>query len=127
MDDAKREFMEWLIEQERQRMLNEPPRPAPQPQTRTIHYTELPADTSGGRGAVEWNFYRREVGRLLAEGHEGKWVLIKGEEIVGIWDTRDEAKAVALERFPMQDILVQQILTREPVLRGPTYWRLCRS
>ncbi len=93
----------------------------------TIHFTQLPEDTSGGRTAAEWNYYRREVGRLLAEGHEGKWVLIHGEEIVGIWDTQAEADQIRLQRFLMQDVLVQQIRTHEPVLRGPTYLRLCRS
>lgn len=38
----------------------------------TIHYSELPEDTSDRSTAKEWNFYRREVGRLLADGHEGK-------------------------------------------------------
>lgn len=94
----------------------------------TIHWSELPEDTSGPL-AVEWNFYRREVGRLLAEGHEGRWVLIKGEAIVGIWDARDEAAAVARRRYPMQPALIHQILTREPVLRSPTTVLLnrCRS
>jgi hypothetical protein len=97
------------------------------PEPPTIHFTQLPEDTTGGRTATEWNYYRREVARLLAEGHEGKWVLIKGEEIVGIWDTQGEADQIRLQRFLMQDVLLQQIRTHEPVLRGPTYLRLCRS
>jgi hypothetical protein len=36
-------------------------------------------------------FYRHHVGRLLANGNQGKWVLIKGERLVGIWDTYEEA------------------------------------
>ena len=48
----------------------------------------------------EWNFYRREVGRLLAEGQEGSWLLIKGDDIIGIWDTQEEAEAVALSEVP---------------------------
>ena len=42
-----------------------------------IHWTELPEDTSGGPLATESNVYRREIGRLLAEGHEGRWVFIR--------------------------------------------------
>ncbi len=68
----------------------------------TIHHTQLPEDSSDGQLTKEWNFYRHVVGRLLAEGHEGKWVLIKGEEIVGIWNTMDEADSVRLEKFLMQ-------------------------
>jgi hypothetical protein len=89
---------------------------------RTIHWTELPEDTSGGPLATEANFYRREVGRLLAEGHEGRWVLIEGEKIVGIWNTRDEAFAIASERFFRQAVLVKQILEWEPLLRIPLRW-----
>ncbi len=85
-----------------------------------IHWTQLPEDT--GPLATESNFYRREVGRLIAEGHERRWVLIKGEKIIGIWDTRDEALTVATERFFQQSVLVKQILEWEPLLRLPTRW-----
>src|SRR5947209_19608520 len=46
---------------------------------RTISYTELPAPQPHSQLYREWNFYRREVGRLPAEGHEGRFILIKGE------------------------------------------------
>ena len=92
---------------------------------RTIHYTELPEDTSGKLLATEWNFYRREVRRLLAEGHEGRWVLIKGEQIIGIWDEEQNADAVAREQFPQQPALVHQIVTEEPVFRGPNFRLRC--
>jgi len=89
-----------------------------------IHWTELPEDTSGSPNAVDSNFYRSVVGRLLAEGHEGRWVLIKGEETIGIWDTREEAFAVADERFLLQPVLVRQILEWIPLLRLPYRWQL---
>ena len=57
----------------------------------TIPYTALAAAPPDSPIATEWNFYRRQVGRLLAEGNQGKWVLIKGERIVGIWDRHEEA------------------------------------
>ena len=93
----------------------------------SIDYTELPEDTSNNPIAREWNFYRREVGRLLADGHEGKWVVIKGDEVVGIWATRAEAKQVAVDSFLMQPVLIHEVLRREPILRGPTVLRQCRS
>jgi hypothetical protein len=125
MTGEERELIERLCGDEMQRLRTELPSAAPQPQT--IPYTELPEDTSQGPGAAEWNHYRREVGRLLAQGHEGKWVLIKGEEVIGIWQSRNEAKAVALERYLMQPVLIRQVLSREPLLRGPTFRRLCPS
>src|SRR6478672_78125 len=65
----------------------------------TIPYTELPESQPDSPLAREWNFYRREVGRLLNEGLEGRWVLIKGEDLIGIWDRQADADAVRLERF----------------------------
>jgi hypothetical protein len=91
----------------------------------TIHWTELPEDTTGGVLAVEWNTYRREVGRLLAEGHENRWVLIKGEIIIGIWDRREDAFAAATERYRTEPALVRQVLVSEPLLRLPTFMYRC--
>ncbi len=126
MNDADRELFAQIVEFERKRMLAEPP-VAPQPvEPQTIHFSELPEDTSGGRLSIEWNFYRREVGLLLAEGHEGRWVLIRGEEIVGIWDTQEEAERIRRDRFPLKDVFLKQIRTREPVIRGWGYFRRWR-
>jgi hypothetical protein len=44
---------------------------------RGVHYTELAKAKQGDTFFHEWNGYRREVGRLLAEGQEGRHVLIK--------------------------------------------------
>jgi hypothetical protein len=83
---------------------------------RTIHYTELrPAEPNDPIG-VEWDTYRREVGRLIAEGHEGKFVLIKGNAILGIYDTKDEADDEGRRRYLLQPRLVHQIRTLEPVI-----------
>jgi hypothetical protein len=109
-----------------ERMRREGVSPLPPYKPPTIHYSELPAAGPDDPLSVEWNFYRREVGRLLAEGLEGKWLLIKKEEIIGIWDTQGEADAVRLERFLMQPVLMKQVLAREPFLRIG-YNRLCRS
>jgi len=90
----------------------------------TIHYSELPRDNSGDQLASASTYYLSQVARLLAEGHEGKWALVKGEEIIGIWASRDEAVAVAIEKFLMQPVLVQQVLSRVPTVRGPLFLRL---
>ncbi|MBY0522901.1 MAG: hypothetical protein K2R98_05865 [Gemmataceae bacterium] len=123
MNAKQRDIVQWLQEQEREEVLKNPPAPKPPLDQPTIHWTELSEATPGHRGATEWNFYRKQVGRLLGEGHEGRWVLIKGEEIFGIWDTEQEAKAARAQRFMMQDVLLRQILEREPVLRGGGYHR----
>src|SRR5262245_2142437 len=56
--------------------------PLPPTERPTVPYTELPAPRADSQLFQEWNCYRREVGRLLAEGQEGRFVLIKGEQIV---------------------------------------------
>jgi hypothetical protein len=119
-EQEKRDLLQWVIEEERKR----PPKPEPPRERPTIHWTELKELPPGERGAQEWNFYVKQIGRLLAEGQEGRWVLVKGEEIIGIWDTEKEADQVRVERFLKEPVLIQQILTREPIYRGPTFFRL---
>lgn len=117
-------FREALERHQEQARTNPPP---PPPDPPTIHFTELPDAQPDSQIYQEWNHYRREVARLLAEGQEGRWVLIKGDEIIGIWETKQEAYTVALEKYLMQPCLIQQILSREPLVRGPLrFWR-CRS
>jgi hypothetical protein len=69
----------------------------------------------------EWNTFRRERPRLLAEGHEGRWVLVKGEEIIGIWETRREACKQGYKRYLLVPFLVHQLQYVERVYRTG-YW-----
>jgi hypothetical protein len=80
-----------------------------------IHYTELAPTRPDSPTAQEWEFYRREVGRLLAEGHEGRFVLIKGDSVVDFFDTEEEAKLAGYQRFLMSAFLVQQVREYEPL------------
>ena len=92
----------------------------------TIHYTELPPSRPGDALADEWETYRREVARLLAEGNEGRYVLIKGQQIIGIWDTQEDASMTGHKLFLLQSFLIHQIQERERILRIG-YNRLCLS
>ncbi len=83
----------------------------------TIHYTELPPSKPGDTLAEEWETYRREVGRLLAEGNEGRYILIKGREIIGLWDREEDALATGYQRYLLQSFLVHQVQERERLLR----------
>jgi hypothetical protein len=84
---------------------------------RGVHYTELREAKPGEPLAEEWNTYRREVGRWLAEGLEGRHVLIKGDQIIGTYATSDEALEEGYKRFLGQAFLVHRICTEEPYLR----------
>jgi hypothetical protein len=91
--------------------------PLPLPDAPTISYTELPEAKPDSPLCTEWNFYRNEAGRLIAQGHLGRHVLIKGEQIVGIWDSYDDAMTEAYRQFFGQPFLVHQVQERERVLR----------
>jgi hypothetical protein len=113
-----------------ERMRQQPP--PPPPERPTIHYTELGEASPNDPLFHEWNFYRREVGRLIAEGRQGQFVLIKDEQLVGVYATHDEAMLEGYKRFLRQAFLVHQVQEREPVLRFtrmfyPGFLNPCRS
>jgi hypothetical protein len=84
---------------------------------RGVHHSELPEARPGEPLAEEWNTYRREVARWLADGLEGRHVLIKGAVVIGIYDTCEEAMAAGYERYLLQSFFVHPIRTEEPYLR----------
>jgi hypothetical protein len=100
--------------------------PQPPKQWPTIHHSELPEVLPGSPFATEWSFYCGIVGDLLAEGQEGKWLLIKGREVVGIWSTEAKVSAVRLQQGGTQSMLMKQVLDREPMLRTE-HIRLCHN
>jgi hypothetical protein len=57
--------------------------------------------------------YRRELPRLLAEGHEGRFALIKGDQVLSIWDTGGDAYQAGRERFGFDPFLAQPIDGRD--------------
>lgn len=83
----------------------------------TIHYSELPASQPGSANAEEWETYRREVSRLLQDGHEGKWVLIKHSNIIGLFDDNGSALREGYRRYQQDGFLIHQVQIREPLIR----------
>jgi len=85
-------------------------------QSPSVHCTdlaELPADSPIRQ---EWNTYRREAPRLIREGLEGRFALINGDTIAGIFDSFEEGLRTGRQKFLMQPFLVQPIREREPLL-----------
>jgi hypothetical protein len=64
--------------------------------------------------AIELATYDRHKAELVGS-HEGKFVLIHGEEIAGIWDTYQDALAAGYKQFGLQPFFVKQILAIERV------------
>lgn len=56
--------------------------------------------------------------RLLAE-HPGKFALIRGSELIGTFDSEENAYVAGLERFGNTPFLVKQILPEDPVAHLP--------
>jgi hypothetical protein len=123
MNENERELLEQMHRKVIEQSGAQPLRTYEQP---TVYYTDLPAGSADSQIANEWNTYRREVGQLLAEGHENRWVLIKGDQIIGIWDTCEEAKAIALRKYLMQPCLIQQVRRYEPIVRMSSRFWACQ-
>ena len=83
----------------------------------TIHYTQMPAPQPDSPVYQEVLTFRRELPRLLAEGNEGKWALIKGNEIIGVYDSFDDADRVGLKQFLSERYILQPVREWQPLLR----------
>ena len=57
---------------------------------------------------TEIQTYEREKQRLLSE-NEGKYAVIHGTEVAGVWDTYVDALHAAYEKFGLEPFLVKQI------------------
>jgi len=96
MDDNGRSLVETMHRQAIEQLAGRPPTGEPA----AIPHTELAEAKPDDVFFHEWNTYRKEVGSLLAEGHEGRFILIKKDAIVGIFDYEETALAEGAERFP---------------------------
>src|SRR5438309_10126309 len=58
--------------------------------------------------------YLRELPRLLQDGHAGRHALIKGDEILSVWDTQGDGIQAGRERFGLEPIFSKAIDPRDP-------------
>jgi hypothetical protein len=93
--------------------------------------TTTPAAASPPRAqdllATELATYQRELPRLLSEGEEGRWVLVKGTGVISTWETFNDAIQVGYDRFGQAPFLVQQVLPEQPVAQHPWQRSPCPS
>ena len=61
----------------------------------------------------EFETYRRELARLLREGHAGRWALLKNNDVVSIWDTQRDVLQAGHERFALEPFAVKRIDPRD--------------
>ncbi len=58
--------------------------------------------------------YRRELPRLLEEGHIWRYALVNGDEVLSIWDTQSDAIQAGRLQFGLEPIFVKRIDPRDP-------------
>jgi hypothetical protein len=113
MNDDVVRLTRQMVEQERDRLAEIAPSGRPGMPT-GLHFTQVSLDDSNEPLAREWNVYCREIGRLLAERHHGRFVLIKGKDIVGIFENWATARQAGLKRFHRQPFFDHAIRDVEP-------------
>ena len=70
--------------------------------------------------------YERLKPSLLAQD-EGKFAVISGEELLGVYSTYDDALAIGYEKKKLEPFLVKKILAIEPVNFFTHPLPLCRT
>jgi len=58
--------------------------------------------------------YEREKSRLVSES-EGKFALVHGDHVAGVWDTYEDALKAGYGQFGLEPFLVKQIQAIERV------------
>lgn len=66
----------------------------------------------------ERNFYEQHLSEWL-EDHVGKFVLVKGHEVVGFYDTADNALSEGARRFGISPFLVRRVEATQAEIRIP--------
>jgi hypothetical protein len=54
----------------------------------------------------------------LLKNHEGKFVLIRGDEFLGAFDSAENAYGEGVKRFGRESFLVKKVTTQEEVYRN---------
>ena len=86
-------------------------------------------DTTGRGGPMalenELAVYHRELPNLLPD--EGKYVLIHGNAVAGVWETYEDALKAGYERFSLKPFLVKKIQGVEQIQFFSRDMPLCQS
>lgn len=117
---------DWLRQQMREEIeaiRQQPPTVPPIPET-----IDLPPADPGDPLAEEWELFRREVRRLLLDGHRGRFAVVRGG-LLTTWDTIRDALEACRLLHPGSVCLIQRV---QPTLPAASpfrigYRRLCRD
>jgi hypothetical protein len=53
--------------------------------------------------------FRRELPRLLAEGKENKFAVVRGDQVAGTYDTYEQAVAAGYDQFNLDPFMVKKV------------------
>ncbi len=85
---------------------------------------QVPDIPDGEPFSQEWKAFKREVCRLVREGEKGRFALLKGNQLVNVWDTLSDAQQAGRLQFGADPFLIQEIqLYLKPMRWG--YHRPC--
>ena len=70
--------------------------------------------------------YEREKDRLV-KGNEGRYVVIRGGNVAGIWDTYEDALHAGYEKFGLERFLVKRIQGIDRIQFFTRDLEICRS
>jgi len=90
-----------------------PPHPKPRLFDWSKYDPAMAQQDNGDTLADELVTYRDRLKDLLK--NKGEFVLIKGREVVGIYESRDDALKQAVNRFQDAPVLIKQIVAKEAV------------
>ena len=66
----------------------------------------------------EYATFRAKLPELLAKD-AGRYVLIHGDDVIGVWDTKEQAFNEGLDRWLFEPYLVEQIVAeKKPIFLG---------
>lgn len=68
----------------------------------------------GSTTIPEFETYAARLGELLKD--EGRFVLVKGSEIVGVYDSEEAADADAARRFGGEPVMIKRITASDPIV-----------
>lgn len=71
--------------------------------------------------------YHRELPRLLTEGGEGKYVLIREHEVAGVYTSYMDAMSAGYEKFGLEPFFVKKIEAVEEIKVITRHIRPCRT
>lgn len=61
----------------------------------------------------ELEAFKKELPRLLGEGHRGKYALVHGDQLNSLWPTQDAALDAGYDRFGLEPFLVKEVTDHE--------------